>query len=335
MQQDDITWTILKNNFCSYKIKAPDKSDYCKNEYNVTGQCNRSSCPLSNSNYATVREEEGLLFLYIKTIERAAFPSRLWEKIKLPKNYEAALDVIDKELIYWPRFNIRKCKQRYTVLTKVLMRTRKQILRGRQKKLIPIRRKVEKREKGREVKALRAARIENNISNELVERSKQGIYGELYSFNQPETSKEKEDEEMESDFEDAELDEEERQYLAAEEFEESDEDIEDIAEESDEEESDEEEEEEELVKLQKRTKKSITQETNVPGRLKQKNYDVKEGEMLAQDLNPSWFCMASITCCCQDYTTSMSPSMLFKLFDDKPLPKVPSNTSQHVFWSCR
>uniref|UniRef100_A0A6V2BPM5 Protein MAK16 homolog n=1 Tax=Ditylum brightwellii TaxID=49249 RepID=A0A6V2BPM5_9STRA len=220
MQHDEMIWQVINHQFCSFKttigVAKSEKREFCRHPYSITGLCNRSHCPLANSRYGVVREENGRINLYIKTVERAHSPKNLWEKIQLSRNYTKALGQLDEHLAFFPKPMVHRNKQRLTKIHQYLLRMRKIKLKemaGKKAKKVGINRKIEQREERREKKALIAAKIEQNVEKELLERLARGTYGDIYNFpevpyqkalEQVEESEEEEEEESEDEEEEME-----------------------------------------------------------------------------------------------------------------------------------
>jgi protein MAK16 len=189
MQSDEMIWQVVNHQFCSFKTtigKAKsDRTHFCRHPYSNTGLCNRTSCPLANSRYATLREDAGRIYLCLKTVERAHSPKNLWEKILLSRNYGKALSQLDAHLEHFPKVLLHRNKQRLTKIHQYLIRMRKIELQrrgGRKAALVGVHRKIDQRDERREKKALSAAKLERNIERELVERLARGTYGDIYNF---------------------------------------------------------------------------------------------------------------------------------------------------------
>jgi len=171
---EDLIWDLLDTQFCSFKAKF-EKLKLCKNEYNLTGVCNKQYCPLANGRYATIKEEAGVLYLNIKTIERSHTPAELWEKIALPEDLPGALAIINDNLAYWPKRFVNRVKERLVRLHQYIIRYRKYYYAAKPR-LVTVHKKFERRDQRRELKALVAAKLDTQIKQELLERLKQGTY---------------------------------------------------------------------------------------------------------------------------------------------------------------
>ena len=179
MQCDDLIWQQCQDGFCSFKRKSPTGT-FCSNRNNVMGQCRRLFCPLANSVYATVREFGGNVYLYTKSIERAHTPQRMWKKLLLDQDYMKALQQVDETLT--EEFNrrlVHRVKQRLTKVYQYLARERK-LAKQQQPLLERVHEHAERIERKKAMKAERMAKLEETIQEHLVDRLRNGTYGELY-----------------------------------------------------------------------------------------------------------------------------------------------------------
>jgi hypothetical protein len=95
---------------------------------------------------------------------------------QLSKSYTTALAQIDEQLEHWPRYIVHKSKQRLTKIVQYLLRMRAMATEEDSERgtvLVPFDKKEERLDASREVKALRAAKIEATIEKELLARLRQ------------------------------------------------------------------------------------------------------------------------------------------------------------------
>eukprot|EP01012_Entosiphon_sulcatum_P029340 TRINITY_DN3573_c0_g1_i1.p1 TRINITY_DN3573_c0_g1~~TRINITY_DN3573_c0_g1_i1.p1 ORF type:complete len:292 (+),score=102.83 TRINITY_DN3573_c0_g1_i1:238-1113(+) len=181
MQHDDIIWNCLKQDFCSFRVKT-EHHLFCRNEYNLTGLCKRTSCPLANGRFATVREVDGRLMLCIKTVERAHSPRDMWDQVELNrKSLRVALQEVDDNLQWWPKHLIYACKLRVIRLKQYLMKCRKYQL-DNPVRIERINKKEERALLKREARAEKFARIDVEIEKELLDRLRSGRYDSMVNI---------------------------------------------------------------------------------------------------------------------------------------------------------
>jgi protein MAK16 len=216
---DALIWEILKSTNCTFRTKAQDRN-FCRNVDSTTGLCDNKACPLANAQYATTRLISGKIYLSMKTAERAHMPAKLWERIELPEDVGAGMQIIDRELQYWDDWLIDKVKFRYQRIVETLANMRR-LRQAPKVKVLPIRGRVEKRNRSREERALSVAHIQDEVRRELVTRLKDGVYG-IYNLEEEEFNEALDECEQEVEFvdesdfdEDEEAEEEERAELAA------------------------------------------------------------------------------------------------------------------------
>ncbi|KAM0672871.1 HMG-like nuclear protein [Ordospora colligata] len=194
MSDESIWRSICGKNYCSFKMSTEDKL-LCRNPNNVTGICERFSCPLANSKYATVRAIGEELYLFVKEPERLHVPKDMYEQIKLSMNYEEALKEIDTNLEFWDDKMIHKCKQKLSKFTQYLRRLEYFKEHGKAEYMVR-KKKMNRREKLRALRSLNKVNFEKNIGDELMMRLESGIYGtelkdRFHIANKEVTAKEK------------------------------------------------------------------------------------------------------------------------------------------------
>jgi protein MAK16 len=177
-RNEELIWSIIGgDHFCSYK-QNHKIGIFCKNSHNLTGLCNRQSCPLSNSAYATIVEKEGAFYLIKKDPYKLSFPKQIWKKIPLSRNFRKAIQEININLSMWPKFFLHFAKLKLIKLVQISVRFRVTELKKTRDFYEPENMQFLQKEKPN--LNISKINLESIIEKELLNRLNLGIYGNLY-----------------------------------------------------------------------------------------------------------------------------------------------------------
>ncbi|AAK39761.1 mak16-like protein (nucleomorph) [Guillardia theta] len=173
---DLVLWEIIgSDKFCSFKTKR-DNHKFCSNKYNINGFCSKQLCPLSNSFYATIIRKKSRLFLFIKTGMYSKFPSKIWKKYELSRNYLKALSQVDMKLAYWPEYFVFKNKQKLTRFYQIIIKEKITKIRQIEQDIKTSKNLLIYKDSNLQKEYF----LQKTLEHELLKRLHTGMYGNLY-----------------------------------------------------------------------------------------------------------------------------------------------------------
>ncbi|XP_035901821.1 protein MAK16 homolog [Anopheles stephensi] len=115
-----LTGDILNPANCSFR----GEGNVCRNRDNLTGICSQHACPIFYTQYASVREDDGAILLYLRQAARnTTTPGYHWEQVSLSHDPREALCQLEEHLLMQSWWMQKKCMEDYFKIAKRLMRT--------------------------------------------------------------------------------------------------------------------------------------------------------------------------------------------------------------------
>eukprot|EP00477_Mikrocytos_mackini_P002312 GAHX01002558.1.p1 GENE.GAHX01002558.1~~GAHX01002558.1.p1 ORF type:complete len:242 (-),score=69.52 GAHX01002558.1:35-718(-) len=186
MTNQSILWSIIgASETCKYLRKTADNK-FCTNKYNLTGLCREDFCPLVRKTNTTITKKNKKVYLSIKTPQTSLF-NKVDEYVhtELPTDKEEAIRYLKEHLTSEKAEVVSKCITKYILFTdyyKNKEKTKKEKERNANLFTTIYKKKLERKIIRREQRALRNAKLEKTVKDELLERLTNNVYEGIYSF---------------------------------------------------------------------------------------------------------------------------------------------------------